>query len=54
MAADVFKWIDDGTEQGYTEDRFGDKYIRIGGNRKDGTVGYRWDKMVFRKETFGY
>ena len=46
-AADaVFNWIDDGSEQGYIEDRFGAKYTWIGRNRKDGSVGYRCDKTA--------
>ena len=46
MATDVLKWTDDGSEQGYILDRFGDKYIWIGRIWKDGTVGYRCDKMA--------
>ncbi len=42
----VFNWIDDGSEQGYIEDRFGAKYTWIGRNRKDGSVGYRCDKTA--------
>ena len=46
-----FQLIDDGSEQGFVEDRFGNTHIWIGRPGKAGSIGYRCGKM---KDTSRY
>ena len=45
MATDVLKWTDDGSEQGYILERFGDKYIWIGRMERLDTAVTKWQLL---------